>query len=194
MKTYALFLGLVLALCQSAQDSGEMHHHAESIEKLGTVSFPISCSLEVQKPFELGVALLHSYWYEEADKQFKEVAAKDPACAMAYWGQAMTLHRPAYSQPSEQDLKRGWELVQKARAVGAMTAREREYIVALAGFYAGDKVDNEKRTAAWCAGMERFTPATRRIRRLQFSMLCRYWSPNRRTIRRWRIHGRRSRF
>jgi len=115
MKTYALFLGLVLALCQSAEDSGEMHHHAESIEKLGTVSFPISCSLEVQKPFELGVALLHSYWYEEADKQFKEVAAKDPACAMAYWGQAMTLHRPAYSQPSEQDLKRGWELVQKAR-------------------------------------------------------------------------------
>ena len=155
MKTYALFLGLVLALCQSAQNSGEMHHHAESIEKLGTVPFPISCSAEVQKSFELGVALLHSYWYEEAEKQFKEVAAKDPACAMAYWGRAMTLHRPAYSQPSEQDLKRGWELVQKARAVGAITAREREYIDALAGFYAGKKVDYEKRAAAWCAGMEK---------------------------------------
>jgi hypothetical protein len=91
MKTYALSLGLVLALCQSARNSAEMHHHAESIEKLGTVPFPISCSAEVQKSFELGVALLHSYWYEEAEKQFKEVAAKDPACAMASWGRAMTL-------------------------------------------------------------------------------------------------------
>jgi hypothetical protein len=35
MKTCALFLGLVLALCKSAQNSGEIHHHAESIEKLG---------------------------------------------------------------------------------------------------------------------------------------------------------------
>jgi tetratricopeptide (TPR) repeat protein len=155
MKIYALFLGLVLALCQSAQHSGDMHHHAESIEKLGTVSFPISCSSEVQKLFELGVALLHSYWYEEAEKQFKEAATTDRNCAMAYWGQAMSLHRPAYSQPSAQDLKRGWELVQEARTLGAKTARERDYIDALAGFYTGDKVDYEKRTAAWCAGMEK---------------------------------------
>lgn len=154
MKSYVVFLGSVLAFCQSVQHSDEMHHHAEPIQKLGTVSFPISCSSDMQKPFELGVALLHSYWYEEAEKQFEEVAAKDPACAMAYWGQAMTLHRPAYSQPSAQDLKRGWELVQKARVAGAKTARERGYIDALAGFYAGDKVDYEKRAAAWCTGME----------------------------------------
>jgi hypothetical protein len=63
MKSCILFLGLILALCQSAQHSGEMHHHAEPLEKLGTVSFPISCSSEVQKQFGLGVALLHSYWY-----------------------------------------------------------------------------------------------------------------------------------
>jgi len=40
MKTYALFLGLVLALCQSAEDSGEMHHHAESIESSVLFPFP----------------------------------------------------------------------------------------------------------------------------------------------------------
>lgn len=155
MKSCTLFLGLILALCQSAQHSGEMHHHAEALEKLVTVSFPISCSLEVQKPFELGVALLHSYWYEEAEKQFQEVAAKDPACAMAYWGQAMTLHRPAYSQPSQQDLKRGRELVQKAQGAATKAPREREYIDALAAFYAGENVEYEKRAAAWCAGMEK---------------------------------------
>ena len=132
-----------------------MHHHPEPLEKLGTVSFPISCSSEVQKPFELGVALLHSYWYEEAERQFEQVAGKDPTCAMAYWGQAMTLHRPAYSQPSQQDLKRGAQLVQKAQAVAAKTPREREYIDALAAFYAGENVEYEKRATAWCAGMEK---------------------------------------
>jgi hypothetical protein len=117
------FCCLIWVICQSAQYSGEMHHRAEPLEKLGTISFPISCSSEVQKPFELGVALLHSYWYEEAERKFEEVAAKDPACAMAYWGQVRTLHRPAYSQPSEQDLKRGRELVQTAKALAAKTLR-----------------------------------------------------------------------
>lgn len=155
MRTYAFFLGMVLALSQSEQHAGEMHHHSEPVAMLGTVSFPISCSPKAQKQFELGVALLHSYWYEEAQKQFEEAATKDPVCAMAYWGLAMVLHRPAYSQPSEQDVKRGWELIQKATAAEAKTVREREYIEALAGFYAGEKVDYEKRTVAWCAGMEK---------------------------------------
>jgi hypothetical protein len=114
MRTYASFLSLVLVLWQSAKHSDEMHHHSEPLLNLGTVSFPISCSAEAQKRFEFGVALPHSYWYEEAEKQFEAIAAIDPGWAMAYWGQAMTLHRPAYSQPSVQDLKRGWELVQKA--------------------------------------------------------------------------------
>jgi len=155
MKTCALFLGMVLALYQSEQHIGEMHHYSEPVAKIGTVSFPISCSPQVQNTFELGVALLHSYWYEEADKQFKEVAAKNPACAMAYWGQAMGLHRPAYSQPSQEDVKRGWELIQKAKAAEAKTVREREYIDALAAFYFGEKIEYEKRAAAWCAGMEK---------------------------------------
>ncbi len=155
MKACALLLGVILAFIQRSQQASEIDHHDEPIERLGAVSFPISCLSEVQKPFELGVALLHSYWYEEAEKLFEDVATKDPNCAMAYWGQAMTLHRPAYSQPSEQDLKRGWELVQKAKSAEIRTAREREYIGALAGFYAGDKVDYEKRAAAWCEGMEK---------------------------------------
>ena len=82
MKSYVVFLGSVLALCQSVQHSDEMHHHAEPIQKLGTVSFPISCSSNVQKPFELGVALLHSYWYEEAEKEFVDIAKDGMADGM----------------------------------------------------------------------------------------------------------------
>src|SRR5204863_6138415 len=96
----------------------ESHHHAEPVEKLGKVSFPISCAPGVQAPFERGVALLHSFWYDEAGKQFKEIAGKDPTCAMAYWGEAMSFYHELWDRPDEAHLKRGWELVQKGEATG----------------------------------------------------------------------------
>lgn len=148
------FLILLFALPGFSQKPAETHHHALPVKDIGKVSFPISCAPEVQKPFNLGVALLHSYWYEEAEKQFEEVAAKDPKCSMAYWGEAMTLHRPAYTQPSKQDLQQGRMLLRKAEALVA-TERERAYIAALAAFYAGERADYGQRAAAWCQGMEK---------------------------------------
>ena len=58
-------------------------------DKIGQVSFPISCNPAVQKPFERGVALLHSFWYLESVKAFTAVTQADPDCAMGYWGIAM---------------------------------------------------------------------------------------------------------
>ena len=55
-------------------------------EKLGTVSFAVSCSSSVQASFNRGVALLHDFWYEEAGPQFERIAKADPNCAMAHWG------------------------------------------------------------------------------------------------------------
>lgn len=53
-----------------AADEG--HHHEELTEaQLGTVHFPSSCSAAVRKPVERGVAMLHSFWYEQAEKQFQ---------------------------------------------------------------------------------------------------------------------------
>lgn len=150
-----LFLALLFALPRVFQDSAGTHHHALAMENVGNVSFPISCAPQVQKPFNLGVALLHSYWYEEAEKQFEEVAAKDPKCPMAYWGEAMTLHRPAYSEPSEQDLDHGRLLMQKAEGLEAKTSRERGYLAALASFYAGEKRAYKQRASSWCQGMEK---------------------------------------
>jgi tetratricopeptide (TPR) repeat protein len=155
MKTSTLILALLFALPRVFQDPAEGHRHALPMENVGSVSFPVSCAPEVQKAFNLGVALLHSYWYEEAEKQFEEVAAKDPKCSMAYWGEAMTLHRPAYSEPSQQDLQRGRMLLQKAENLGTKIGRERGYIAALAAFYAGEKVDYKQRASAWCQGMEK---------------------------------------
>ncbi len=88
---------LLLSVCvacavpASAQDDEHAHHH-EATEQLGKVSFPISCAPGSQKAFERGIALLHSFGYEEAEQQFVELAQNDPTCAMAHWGIAMSLY------------------------------------------------------------------------------------------------------
>lgn len=156
MKARLLLLVAVLFLCSSLLPAQQDHHAFDPNEKLGTVSFPIPCASSVQKPFERGVALLHSFWYEEAEKQFEEVALKDPHCAMAYWGQAMSLYHQLWERPGKSELKRGWELTQKAQAIGSKDARERAYIAAIGSFYRDSgKLDHEQRATAYSNAMEK---------------------------------------
>jgi hypothetical protein len=85
MRTIArLLIGCLFGSVAVLADEEAGHHHHDADEQLGNVSFPTSCAPAVQKSFERGVALLHSFWYEEAEKQFAEVAQKDPKCAMAH--------------------------------------------------------------------------------------------------------------
>jgi hypothetical protein len=68
MKT-CLFLLAILFLTPAVLADDEGHHHDEMTEaQLGTVHFPSSCAAAVEKPVERGVAMLHSFWYEEAEK------------------------------------------------------------------------------------------------------------------------------
>jgi hypothetical protein len=155
MKNQLLLLCLVLPLCAHRLLADDGDQHFDRSEKLGTVSFPISCAPATQKPFERGVALMHSFWYDEAEKQFKALEHEDPSCAMAYWGEAMSLLRQLVNRPEEQDLKRGLELIERAQAMGAKTQRERDYIDALVFFYRDyDKLDYEKRVEAYSRAME----------------------------------------
>jgi hypothetical protein len=124
-------------------------------EKLGSVSFPVSCSTDVQKPFERGVALMHSFEYESAENQFKDVAQHDPRCAMAYWGQALSLYHQLWSLPAKADLKRGNALLKHALELKPRTERERGYISALSVFYRdAETIDHRKRADAYSAAME----------------------------------------
>ncbi len=148
--------GALLLLLPFVSLADDTHQHYDPNAKLGAVSFPVpSCSAEVQKPFERGVALLDSFWYEEAGKQFKAVAAQDPHCAMAYWGEAMSLYHQLWNRPDDATVKQGWELVQKAQAIGAKTPREQGYISAMAAFYRTDhgKWEFEKRATAYSHAM-----------------------------------------
>ena len=128
---------------------------AQAIGKVGEVGFPVSCSAEAQQQFTRAVALLHSFWYEEAVKAFTGVAETDPSCAMAYWGVAMSNWYPLWYPPSAAALKAGSDAVAKAQSIGAKTDRERDYIDAIATFYRdSDKLDNRTRSVAYEKAME----------------------------------------
>jgi tetratricopeptide (TPR) repeat protein len=150
---WVVVLLVVLVFTPSCFAQNEPHHH-DATEKLGTVSFPISCASPMQAQFERGMALLYSFEYETASDQFQEIQKKDPACAMAYWGQAMTFYHQLWDRPSKADLQRGADLLAKARSLNPPTAREREYIQALSVFYSDTaKLDHEKRAQAYTEAM-----------------------------------------
>lgn len=159
MNAFKVFLpSLVLALLLNTSlgvGQGLQHHHNDD-EKLGTVSFPVSCTSSTQAAFERGVALLHSFEYEPAAGQFQEIQKADPRCAMAYWGEAMSLYHQLWDQPSKAGLDRGAQLLATAREVRASTARERDYIQALTVFYKDSgRIDHAHRAAAYSKAMHR---------------------------------------
>ena len=101
----------------------------------GTIDFPVSCAPAVQAEFNRGVALLHSFFYEEARRIFTDVAAKDPTCAMAQWGIAMTWWHPIWTPPTPNEMSAGKAAADKAMALTAGTDRERQFITALHTYY-----------------------------------------------------------
>ncbi len=132
----------------------ETHHHEDlTTEQLGTVHFPTSCAAPVQGGFERGVALLHSFWYEEAEKEFAQIAKDDPSCAMAHWGVAMSLWHQLWDHPNAEITKRGLAELKKAQSLHPETNRERDYIGALRAFY-GKKGDYDQRAQAYTQAME----------------------------------------
>jgi tetratricopeptide (TPR) repeat protein len=122
-------------------------------EKLGTVSFAVSCSPSQQASFNRGVGLLHDFWYEEAGPQFERIAKADPGCAMAHWGIAMGKFHQIWDRPDEDTMKTGWAEMQKAQSLAAKTPRERAYIAALAVFYKPGKQDFMVRVTAYSNAM-----------------------------------------
>src|SRR6266853_7053581 len=128
------------------------HPHLAS-EKFGQVRFPTSCKPEVQSAFERGLALLHSFAYAKAATVFQEVSAKDPACGLAQWGVAMTYFHTIWGPPTEDEFAAGRMAAQKASALGAPSARERDYIAAIGAYYEGEGVPHPSRVVAYQKAM-----------------------------------------
>src|SRR4051812_29359495 len=109
---------------------------ADPAEKLGKVSFANSCSEAVQPHLQRAVALLHSFWWGEGDKAFRDVLQRDPSCAIAGWGiAAIAIGNPYSSGATPDRAKKAEEAIEQARGIGAKTERERGYIEAIAAYY-----------------------------------------------------------
>ena len=130
---------IALLVCSPsvAQDA---HDHGAP-EKLGTVSFPISCRPVVQAEFNRGVALLHSFAYTAAEQSFRRVIRDDPHCAIAHWGIAMTYFHQLW-EPSllPATVSMGKEEIERARVIGTGSERERRLTDALALIYVDGSV------------------------------------------------------
>ena len=144
---------IAVSLCVPNQVSAQDHQHGTGTppQKLGTVRFANSCSAAVQEEFNRGVALLHSFWFSAALDTFNKVLAKDPGCAMAHWGIAMSWWgNPFGGFRSQKALAAGGAAVDKARAAAPKTPRERDFIEAVALLYKDyETVDQRTRTIAY---------------------------------------------
>jgi tetratricopeptide (TPR) repeat protein len=129
-----LLVGLASCLALHRAESASVPEPGD-LRAAGKVEFSTSCASSAQSEFSRGVALLHSFFYEEARRVFASVAERDPKCAMAQWGIAMTWWHPIWTPPTADEMKAGKAAIEKAMAMDAGTDRERGFITALNVYY-----------------------------------------------------------
>jgi hypothetical protein len=161
MTMRATLLALCLAAAaQPLHAQMDMHEHGgKPPARLGRVHFPTSCNAAAAAAVERGVALLHSFWYEEAGKVFRGAAADDSGCAMAYWGEATSLLHPLWQAPTAQEMREGAALVERAKAVQPPTPRERDYVAAIGSFFDDSGPRFADRLRAWDDALARLHQA-----------------------------------
>jgi Tfp pilus assembly protein PilF len=128
---------------------------AAPAEDLGKVHFETSCNPDAQRQFDRAMLYQHSFWYRASQKSFEDALKADPECAIAYWGIALSLLYNPHVAPPAKNLAEGAAALEKGKATGAKTPRERDYIDALGAMYADyEKVDHRTRVLAYLKAME----------------------------------------
>ena len=149
-----LLLFSLLALGSLPADAAQ-DHTPTAAETLGRAHFQVSCSSAAQAEFDRALAMLHSFWFPQATVAFTAVTQTDPDCAMAHWGIAMSQRgNPLVGAPAPAALRTGGAAVDKAKAIGARTPRERDYVAAMESYYRdADTIDHATRVLAYEAAM-----------------------------------------
>ena len=125
-------------------------------KQFGTVQFDISCTKDVKNTFNLAMALLHSFEYDEAEKVFTKIIDQEPGCAMAYWGVAMCNYHPLWAPPGPAELAKGAKVIELAESLNRIPERESAYLQAIAVYYKDwDKVDQHTRCIRYEKAMEK---------------------------------------
>ncbi len=157
MRRGIVVLGALLA-CGWTGQAQEGHHHELTEQEVGSVHFATTCGAgmsdaarqEFEASFNKAVALLHSFQYEATRVAFETIAKKNPQCAIAEWGIAMSHYHGLWKSG---DVAAGRAAILKAQEIAkanvATSAREKAYIDALADVYAENKTDDVARGAAF---------------------------------------------
>src|SRR5437867_3562600 len=136
MKTRIHRAALLLALSLATATAAWAQTTGKPPEQLGRVSFANSCAPAAQATFERAVALLHSFWWREGEKTFRDVLERDPNCSIATWGIATILIGNTFAVgPTPAQAQQAKEAIERGRAIGAKTERERFFIEAVAEYY-----------------------------------------------------------
>src|SRR5215468_19894 len=145
MRRTFCMLATCLLLLTGTLDRGAVAQ-SDVDQQLGTVHFETSCNEVAQRRFDRAMRYQHSYWYLPAKEIFEEVLKADPNCAMAQWGVAQTLLDNPHNAIPQSNLAPGLAVIQQAKAMGAKTERERDYIDAmLLMFTDHDKISHGQR-------------------------------------------------
>jgi len=148
----ALFLAVVIGSLTVLGAETSAVPEPGDLRTAGAVDFPVSCASAAQAQFIRGVALLHSFFYEEARRSFTDAGATDPTCAMAQWGIAMTWWHPIWTPPTPDEMSAGKAAIQKAMGMTAGTERERGFIQALNVYYNSSDSPNASAVGQSCHG------------------------------------------
>ena len=147
---YIFFLSLLILIIVSCNSKNKTSNKAineiglkrgdvivcgPSDKEFGSVGFETSCSDKVKKDFNLAMALLHSFEYDEAEKVFAKIIDEQPECAMAYWGVAMSNYHPLWAPPTAPELEKGAKAIAIAQSIQQKSKIETDYINAIALFY-----------------------------------------------------------
>lgn len=166
-----LLLGTCLALAEDAQEpenpqpddaadvlAGHSAHgeafnegprqSAYLMNGVGRVRFPVTTNDAMAQRFiTQGVAQLHGFWYFEAERSFRQAAAIDPECAMAYWGMAMA---------NRSNEKRAKGFIEEAvKQKSKATRREQLYIDALDAYMKADVKKKKERAEKYTQALEK---------------------------------------
>lgn len=162
MKTNIYVTLLLLTFSLAATTIAWSQENEDRPEQLGRVAFANSCEPAVQVTFERAVVLLHSFWWQEGEKTFREVLARDPNCAIAAWGIATILiGNPFATGSTPAQAQQAKEAIEHGRAIGAKTERERLFIEAVAQYY--EHISERSHSARIKSLSDAFENVTRRF-------------------------------
>lgn len=161
LRMIGFAVAFVFLIGRAAPEAQERHDHpASKALKLGTVHFPNSGKSSAQEPFLRGIALLHSFEYEEAAEQFRAAQKLDPSFAMAYWGEALTNIHPLWGEDDPAAARAALgrlSATADARIAKAPTPRERAYGAATEALFAN--ADLPTRARGFADGMRQVVKA-----------------------------------